>query len=273
MAGIADVRKWISVHPGAFAFAIATILFSLAYALVFVVTGATSGPVHLFQVVSVNVLSAVLLGALCMAIIRTFLITRPSWLQLAGHLLLAVSYACIWYVTVISIFGLMGGSAIDGFSVTGFNMIAFVWQVFQGVALYSIVAAGSYALWYRERLILAEARSSTPADAPRQRLLIRTDDEFANVDADAIVWIAAQDDYSELVTEKRRVLIRKSLGALEAMLPADRFLRIHRSAIVNLDAVEQVEPAGNGRLSLHMKNGETVTSSRAGAKALRERTL
>lgn len=273
MADLPHYGQVLARHPGVFAVIAATILFAAAYALVFALTGTVSSIGNLAQNVLVNSVTSGLLGGLCLALLRGFVLPRSAIVQAAAHLVLGPLYSIIWYLSIISIFGYFRGSAIEGFSVRAFNIVPFVWQAFQGIAVYGIVAAGAYALWYRDRLIAAEAKATDPKDAPRRRLLIRTDDEFANVDADTIVWIAAQDDYSELVTDKRRVLIRKSLGAMEAMLPDDRFLRVHRSAIVNLDAVEQVEPAGNGRLSLHMKNGETVTSSRAGAKALRERTL
>lgn len=263
----------MSRHPGVIAVIAATVLLAASYALVFVLTGADSSISNLTQNVLVNSVTSGLLGALCLAILRVFVMHRPAVVHAAAHLVLAAAYSIVWYLSIISIFGYLQGSAIDGFSVRAFNLIPFVWQAFQGVVVYAVVAVGAYTLWYRDRLLLAEEKAGDARTFPRNRLLVRTDDEFANVDADAIIWIGAQDDYSELVTDKRRVLVRKSLGNLEEMLRGDRFLRVHRSSIVNLDAIEHVEPAGNGRLSLHMRNGETVTSSRAGAKALRNRTV
>ncbi|WP_176472961.1 LytTR family DNA-binding domain-containing protein [Sphingomonas lenta] len=48
---------------------------------------------------------------------------------------------------------------------------------------------------------------------------------------------------------------------------------MHRSAIVNLDRVVRAEPAGGGRLLLHMEAGGVVQASRAGAKLVREQLL
>jgi two-component system LytT family response regulator len=60
-----------------------------------------------------------------------------------------------------------------------------------------------------------------------------------------------------------------SLGELEARLDPTSFVRVHRSAIINLGRLERTEPAGGGRLLAHMSNGETIQVSRAGAQALR----
>ena len=73
-------------------------------------------------------------------------------------------------------------------------------------------------------------------------------------------------------TAKGNHLVRRRLGEFESDLP-ENFVRVHRSAIVNLDRVVRCEPAGSGRISVHLEGSEAVIASRAGAKILRERTL
>jgi DNA-binding LytR/AlgR family response regulator len=48
---------------------------------------------------------------------------------------------------------------------------------------------------------------------------------------------------------------------------------VHRSRIVNVERIERAEPAGGGRLLLHMEGGETIVASRAGSRLLRDRVI
>jgi two-component system, LytTR family, response regulator len=73
-----------------------------------------------------------------------------------------------------------------------------------------------------------------------------------------------------VVTRSRRILSTTSLARFEAILPSEHFVRAHRSQIVRLAAVTLAEPAGNARLLLHLEDGTRITTSRAGAKRLRE---
>jgi len=67
--------------------------------------------------------------------------------------------------------------------------------------------------------------------------------------------------------------VTMTLAEFEATLDPARFMRVHRSRIVNLDYVLRAEPAGAGRLLLYMKNGETVSTSRTGARSLKTRVI
>jgi DNA-binding LytR/AlgR family response regulator len=64
-----------------------------------------------------------------------------------------------------------------------------------------------------------------------------------------------------------------TLAEFESRLDPQRFVRVHRSRIVNLDHVDRAEPAGAGRLLLHMDNGEVVSTSRGGAQELKNRAI
>lgn len=68
-------------------------------------------------------------------------------------------------------------------------------------------------------------------------------------------------------------LVATRLVEFEAALDPKRFVRVHRSAIVNLDRLVRADGSGGGRMLLHMAAGPPVAASRAGARALRERLL
>jgi two-component system, LytTR family, response regulator len=64
-----------------------------------------------------------------------------------------------------------------------------------------------------------------------------------------------------------------TLTALLERLDATRFVRIHRSHAINLDAIMSMVPFDAGRLSVEMRDGTRITASRAGTQALRSRTF
>ncbi|MGH1556966.1 LytTR family DNA-binding domain-containing protein [Caulobacter segnis] len=66
----------------------------------------------------------------------------------------------------------------------------------------------------------------------------------------------------------RSHLVRMTLAQFEKTLDAALFVRVHRSSIVNVDMIERAEPAGGGRMLLHMANGQVVQASRAGSATL-----
>ena len=64
-------------------------------------------------------------------------------------------------------------------------------------------------------------------------------------------------------------MLHVTLNDLEGRLDPDRFRRIHRSHIINLDFVTSMEPFDDRRLVLTMRDGSTVVASRSGSQALR----
>jgi two-component system LytT family response regulator len=90
----------------------------------------------------------------------------------------------------------------------------------------------------------------------RQRILVSTSAGDLLIDADEIDWIEADDYYAAIHARERRHLIRESLASLEQRLHQARFVRVHRSAIVNLDRVSEVRD----------KDGETLVVLRSGVQ-------
>ncbi|HET7316321.1 MAG TPA: LytTR family DNA-binding domain-containing protein, partial [Sphingomicrobium sp.] len=102
---------------------------------------------------------------------------------------------------------------------------------------------------------------------------IRTGDEMQPIDVGSIISIRGADDYAEVSTLGGTHLVRMTLTEFEQSLDPQRFIRVHRSRIVNVERVVRAEPAGGGRLLLHMQNGEAIPASRAGSRLLRDRVL
>ncbi len=103
--------------------------------------------------------------------------------------------------------------------------------------------------------------SPVPADA-LTRLAIRDGDATRFVKVDDIDWIEAADYYVEIHAGGATHLLRLSLSALEARLDPRRFVRIHRSTIVNLDRVRELTPWTSGGHAVLLHDGTKLILSR-----------
>lgn len=238
-----------------------------AYALAFALSGA-----HLADALSsaaVNVAAAAISGIAATVVIR---IVRRSALalrwMLAIHVVGAVAFAFLWYLLVLVGFSIGANWLRGGLVARAFGENALVWQLFQGVTLYALLV-----LWCERTHYPATGDAKppagvlTPAD-PRAPLLVRRGDEIIAIELADIVQISAASGYAEIVTATRSFLSGRTLSSLAETLPGD-FLRVHRSHIVRHGAIVRAEPAGNGRLTLHLSDGDAVTTSREGARLIR----
>ena len=82
-------------------------------------------------------------------------------------------------------------------------------------------------------------------------------------------YAEAQDDYVALASEGKKHLKQQTIASLEAALDPSRFLRIHRSYIVNLERVARIEPYGKDSHVAVLANGTQLPVSRAGYARLR----
>jgi two-component system, LytTR family, response regulator len=186
--------------------------------------------------------------------------------QVIAHAVFAPIYAITWYSLVLVILAFFAGLRGRGFSVSGFSGPAFTWQVFQGLILYAAAAATCYAI----RGARQAGEVMIVNVPPLERYLTRSGEEMIPVSVRDIVSITGAQDYAEVATiGGARHLVRMSLSDFEQRLDSSRFLRIHRSTIVNFDHLARTEPAGAGRMLAHMANGEIVQVSRAGSQLLR----
>jgi two-component system LytT family response regulator len=108
---------------------------------------------------------------------------------------------------------------------------------------------------------LAALLATREKDRAQQRIVVPTARGDLVIDADEINWIEADDYYAAIHARQGRHLIRESLTSLEQRLDSTRFVRPHRSAIVNIDRVRELRSQG-GETSLVLRNGVRVPVSR-----------
>jgi two-component system LytT family response regulator len=90
------------------------------------------------------------------------------------------------------------------------------------------------------------------------------------VRADEIEHVDAEGNYVGLWVAGRRHLLRETMKGIEGKLDPARFVRVHRSAIVNVDRVRRLEPWAHGEYVITMADGTKITSSRTHGGRLQE---
>lgn len=111
-----------------------------------------------------------------------------------------------------------------------------------------------------EKLASLMAEQAKPRTA--DRLAIRNSDRITLLQTDEIDWIEAADNYVEIHAGKHVHLMRETLSNLEQRLLPYRFLRIHRSRLVNADRIKELHSLFHGEYELVLSDGTRLTSSR-----------
>ena len=114
-----------------------------------------------------------------------------------------------------------------------------------------------------------ERLSAAFGQGPISRLFVRSGAALLPLSVDRVSWFAADGDYVVAHAERARHLLHLSLARLEARLDAARFVRIHRTHIVNLDHVKTFKRGLRGQLVAEMTDGTRLAVSRARAQELR----
>ena len=95
-----------------------------------------------------------------------------------------------------------------------------------------------------------------------ERLVIKAGGRITFLRTDEIDWIEADDKYVHLHTSKARPMVRQTLTAMEAQLDPAKFRRVHRSAIVNVERIAELQPLFSGEYSILLQDGTRLTLSR-----------
>ena len=105
---------------------------------------------------------------------------------------------------------------------------------------------------------------------PLERIVVKDGPKVTVIHLDRLDWIQAQDDYVLLRTEGKSLLKQQTLASLETQLDSGRFIRIHRSYILNLDRLVRVEQDTKEHRDAILRDGTRLPVSRAGYQRLRE---
>ncbi|HEX9941540.1 MAG TPA: LytTR family DNA-binding domain-containing protein [Thermoanaerobaculia bacterium] len=96
-----------------------------------------------------------------------------------------------------------------------------------------------------------------------RRLAVRNNGHVLFLPPEEIDWIEAAGNYVRLNAGGESHLLRETMSGVEAKLPRERFLRIHRSAIVNLERVREMVTTPRGDFVVVLASGKRLPLSRA----------
>jgi two-component system LytT family response regulator len=122
-----------------------------------------------------------------------------------------------------------------------------------------------------ERRLLELMQDFKPAPQRLERFVIKAGGRVFFVRADEIDWIEAAGNYVKLHVGSDAHLFRETMNALESQLDPDSFFRIHRSHIVNIERVKELQPWFNGEYVVFLRNGTRLTLSRGYREKLQDR--
>ncbi len=108
----------------------------------------------------------------------------------------------------------------------------------------------------------ARPAADAAAERPADRLLIKSAGEIYFLKVDEIDWIEAEGDYMKFHAGGRSHLMRETMARLEARLDPRRFIRIHRSTIVNVDRLRKLSPTFAGDYVVVLHDGTKLKLSR-----------
>jgi two-component system LytT family response regulator len=114
-----------------------------------------------------------------------------------------------------------------------------------------------------------ERALATTEPPPLARLFARQGERIVPIPTLQILRIEAKGDYAEVHTARGAYLLHITMRELLRILDPRRFEAVHRSHIVNLDAVEHMRSVDDRRLQLTLRDGSTVVASRGASERLR----
>jgi two-component system LytT family response regulator len=113
------------------------------------------------------------------------------------------------------------------------------------------------------------SKAPAPSKSYWNRIIIKGKEGFTFIQVQDIYWIEAYSDYVKFHTKEKFYLKNISMTEVEANLPPENFIRIHRSTIVNRNTIQGLHPHLNGEYFILLSNGQELKLSRSYKDKLR----
>ena len=166
-------------------------------------------------------------------------------------------------------------TAFDEYAVQAFevNAVDYVLKPFDPERLQQAVERARSRIVLQREGGLAERLAALLAvrgERPLDRLVVRNGERFEFVPIDAIDWIEAANNYVQLHCGTKHHLLGETMTNLERRLDSRRFLRVHRSRMVNTSRVVAVHVLMGGTYELELRDGTRLTSGRQYREAVQQ---
>ena len=113
-----------------------------------------------------------------------------------------------------------------------------------------------------DRRILALLEALKAESKYVDRLVIKNGGRVFFLESGEVNWIEAEGNYVRLHTDKKAHLLRETISSLEEQLDPKKFLRVHRSTIVRIDSIRELQPWFHGEYHIILHDGTKLTLSR-----------
>lgn len=203
-----------------------------------------------------------------------FLFTRREWkLPLLAHVLFTIPFSMVhsaMFTLERKLLYPLFGSHYD-FGALGFELLYEYRKITVGYVLVVFSLYGFRHYLQLQRLLdlpdahEAEGNAEVVETEPKQflrRLLAQRNDREVIIDTDSINYLEAAGNYVVLHTTDGQFKVRTTLSAIEAQLDPQDFVRVHRSYIVNIDAMKEIQPWFRGDQRIVMNDGVVINLSR-----------
>jgi two-component system, LytTR family, response regulator len=167
-------------------------------------------------------------------------------------------------------------TAFDQYAIRAFEVHAldYLLKPFDDARFFAALERAKSEVRFREERRLPERLAALLAErdsAPRywKRVAIPSGNATRVIEVEKIDWIAAEDYYVRVHCGKESYLWRESLGTLEERLDPSRFLRVHRSAIVNLGRLRELHSRFKGDAVVVLEGGVSLPVSRSRRKRVK----
>jgi two-component system, LytTR family, response regulator len=104
-------------------------------------------------------------------------------------------------------------------------------------------------------------------------VFVQKSEKLFNLPVDEIMYLEASGDYTVISTKNDQFVSSSGIGKLEEIMNPDKFIRVHRSTIINLSYLKEIERHFNGGMIVKMQSGKTFPVSRTYAKLIRRKVV
>lgn len=104
-------------------------------------------------------------------------------------------------------------------------------------------------------------------------IFVQKSEKLFNLPVEEIVYLEASGDYTIITTKTDQFVSSSGIGKLEEILNPEVFIRVHRSTIVNVNFLKEIERHFNGGMVVKMQNGKSFPVSRTYAKLIRKKVV
>ena len=165
-------------------------------------------------------------------------------------------------------------TAFDRYAVTAFEIGAldYLLKPFGRERVHAVLARARTAMEHGMPAIAARANVLS-ASKPLSHVFVKERGRMLAVALERVERLEACDDYVALYVEGRRHLLHARLQDLAARLEPSRFVRVHRSHVVNLSFVTAIEPRDGSRSTILLSSGARIPASRAGSAQIARAAL